>query len=223
MAKLGIITGTSPNDGTGDSLLEGAIKINSNFTEIYTTFGDGNNLTGVSTSNVATALTSISINNLSDVNSGSATTGQVLKWSGTEWQSSDDLAGISTTVGIITSTSFESNSTVGDGTDIGFATRYYITASGSSAYRFAGPGVLNTTNNPTFYLHRGFTYIFENSTGAMHPFRIQFTGTTTGVSTYISGIQTGVQIFTVPFDAPPSYEYQCTFHVLMKGTFNIVS
>jgi len=27
MAKLGISTGTTPNDGTGDSLLDGAVKL----------------------------------------------------------------------------------------------------------------------------------------------------------------------------------------------------
>jgi hypothetical protein len=35
MAYQGISTGTSPNDGTGDDLLTGAIKINSNFEELY--------------------------------------------------------------------------------------------------------------------------------------------------------------------------------------------
>lgn len=45
MAKLGISTGTLPDDGTGDSLLDGAVKINSNFNEIYTYFGNGSNLT----------------------------------------------------------------------------------------------------------------------------------------------------------------------------------
>ncbi len=44
MAKLGISTGSQPNDGTGDSLIDGAIKANSNFTEIYTTIGDGTTL-----------------------------------------------------------------------------------------------------------------------------------------------------------------------------------
>ena len=47
MAKLGISTGTIPNDGTGDALLSGAVKINSNFTEIYNRFGDGTNLTAI--------------------------------------------------------------------------------------------------------------------------------------------------------------------------------
>jgi hypothetical protein len=47
MAKLGISTGTTPNDGLGDNLLAGAVKINSNFSEIYTQFGDGTNLTAI--------------------------------------------------------------------------------------------------------------------------------------------------------------------------------
>ena len=46
MAKKIINTGTTDNDGTGDSLKVGAGKINDNFAEIYTTFGDGTNLTG---------------------------------------------------------------------------------------------------------------------------------------------------------------------------------
>jgi len=40
MAYQGISTGTSPNDGTGDDLLTGAVKINSNFEEIYNSLGD---------------------------------------------------------------------------------------------------------------------------------------------------------------------------------------
>ena len=44
MARQGIFTGFTPNDGLGDSLALGASKVNANFTEIYTTFGDGNNL-----------------------------------------------------------------------------------------------------------------------------------------------------------------------------------
>ena len=123
--------------------------------------------------------------------------------------------------GIVTAGSFVSDLIVGDGTDRGFCTRYYVTSNGASDYRFAGPGILNTANDPTLYLHRGFTYMFENSTGGSHPFRIQFTGTTTGVGTYVSGSTSGTQIFTIPHDAPNSYEYQCTAHASMKGTFII--
>ena len=133
--------------------------------------------------------------------------------------------GVTTNVsvtGVTTSNSFKSNDTTGDGSDVGFAIKYNITANGSSDYRFAGPGVLNTSNDPTLYLQRGFTYIFNNISGG-HPFRIQFTGTTTGVGTYVSGSQTGIQYFTVPHDAPANYEYQCTSHAGMKGSFIIPS
>ena len=44
MAKQGISTGTTPNDGTGDSLLGGAVKVNSNFDEVYGKLGDGTTL-----------------------------------------------------------------------------------------------------------------------------------------------------------------------------------
>ena len=127
--------------------------------------------------------------------------------------------------GITTSGSFVTDLIDGSGTSRGFCTRYYITANGSSSYSLAGPGQRNSVGNPTMYLMRGFTYMFENSTGGSHPFRIQYTGTTTGVGTYVSGQQSGVQIFTIPHDAPASYEYQCTVpsHTGMKGTFIIPS
>ena len=128
-------------------------------------------------------------------------------------------------VGIVTAGSFVTDLIDASGTSRGFCTRYYITANGSSSYSMAGPGQRNSVGNPTLYLMRGFTYMFENSTGGSHPFRIQFTGTTTGVGTYVSGSQTGVQIFTIPHDAPPNYEYQCTVpgHAGMKGSFIIPS
>ena len=44
MAYQGISTGTGPNLGDGDTLVDGAVKINSNFQEIYTALGDGNDL-----------------------------------------------------------------------------------------------------------------------------------------------------------------------------------
>ena len=41
MAKLGINTGSAPDAGDGDNLQQGAIKINSNFDEVYTLLGNG--------------------------------------------------------------------------------------------------------------------------------------------------------------------------------------
>ena len=44
MAKKQIGVGSSSNDGTGDTLRQGAVKVNANFNEIYSIFGDNNNL-----------------------------------------------------------------------------------------------------------------------------------------------------------------------------------
>ncbi len=127
--------------------------------------------------------------------------------------------------GIATATGFRSSATTGDGSDVAFAIKYYITSSGSSAYRFAGAGVLNSSNNPTLYFQRGFTYILENSTGGSHPFELRVTS---GGSAYapggqfLTGSTTGTQILTVPMDAPASIVYQCTIHGGMVGTINFV-
>ena len=59
MSKLGISTGTIANDGTGDSLLQGGVKINSNFSEIYNSIGDGTNINiGVGKTLITTVLSS---------------------------------------------------------------------------------------------------------------------------------------------------------------------
>ena len=61
MAKQSVGIGSSANDGTGDTLRDGAIKVNSNFDELYTALGND---------------TTIQV----DI-SGSPADGQVLKWS----------------------------------------------------------------------------------------------------------------------------------------------
>ena len=67
MAKQGINTGSAPNDGLGDSLLSGAIKINSNFSEIYNTIGNGTNL-GIA------SLSQINVSGVSTVGLGTTST-----------------------------------------------------------------------------------------------------------------------------------------------------
>ena len=172
-----------------------------------TFYGSGANLTGV---------TGTTINNNAD--------NRVITGSGTAntLEAESSLTYDGTT---LTATSYRSNTTTGDGSDIAFAIKYYITSSGSSAYRFAGAGVLNSSNNPTLYFQRGFTYIFENSTGGSHPFELRVTS---GGSAYapggqfLTGSTTGTQILTVPMDAPASIVYQCTIHGGMVGTINFV-
>jgi len=60
MARQGISTGALPNDGTGDTLLDGAVKINDNFVEVYDIIGDGTN-TFVGIVTQITAGTNVSI------------------------------------------------------------------------------------------------------------------------------------------------------------------
>ena len=40
--------------------------------------------------------------------------------------------------------------------------RWSLGASGTNHYTFTGPGLTGTVNDPTIYLSRGQTYIFEN-------------------------------------------------------------
>lgn len=62
MTKQIINVGITANDGTGDSLREGATKVNGNFNEIYSSLGNGSVLA---------------------VNTSGAESGQVLQWNGT--------------------------------------------------------------------------------------------------------------------------------------------
>ena len=101
-----------------------------------------------------------------------------------------------------------------------------IGANGSSAYRFTGPGVGSTDDNPTLYLYRGFTYRFANDTGASHPFKIRVSAGGAAVTDGVSGNDEGVQYYTVPMDlaAGTTYKYQCGIpsHAAMIGDLVIV-
>ena len=54
-------------------------------------------------------------------------------------------------------------------TDSDIQVAYTVTANGSSAYRFAGNGVVSTEDNPDLYLIRGQKYRFINNSGGSHP------------------------------------------------------
>ena len=97
MAKLGISTGITPNDGTGDSLLLGAIKINSNFSDIYTYFGDGTNLTSIGGT---WRNTSVGIHTLKNVGIGTTNPTSALT-----------VTGNGTFTGVVTATTFVGNVT----------------------------------------------------------------------------------------------------------------
>ena len=108
------------------------------------------------------------------------------------------------------------------------AGRWVLGASGSDHYTFTGPGLGHSTlNDPTLYLMRGQTYMFENKMIA-HPFRIQSTsngstGTQWNVGVTNNDVSNGVLIFEVPFVCPNTLYYQCTAHANMGGVLNIVT
>ena len=99
-----------------------------------------------------------------------------------------------------------------------------LNSSGASDYTFSGPGFTGAVNDPTLYVYRGFTYIFDNSVqGGAHPFRIQSTQGLTGTPyvTGQSGSGSNILYWTVPLDAPATLYYQCTLHSAMNGTINV--
>ena len=104
--------------------------------------------------------------------------------------------------------------------------RWSLGQSGGN-YRFTGPGLTGTVSDPTIYLSRGQTYIFENNSGG-HPFYIKTSiangGTNdaynTGVTNNGGGDGTEIK-FVVPHDAPDVLYYQCSSHATMAGTIYI--
>ncbi len=127
MAKLGINTGSAPNDGTGDSLIDGAIKVNTNFTEIYTAIGDGTTLAVPVTS--VSAGTGINVSgstgNVTITNTGIANTNN-LRTDFLEVSGISTLSGGLTVTGNATATQF-----VGGGANItGISTLNIVNYSG---------------------------------------------------------------------------------------------
>ncbi|BCU94163.1 MAG: hypothetical protein CM15mV4_1280 [Caudoviricetes sp.] len=108
-----------------------------------------------------------SLNGLSDVNTGTISTGNVLQYDGTAgaWVANnlDDIPGQP-------------------------VISWTLTANAQSHYIFAGEGFPTSAEDPTLYLIRGQSYVFKNRTGG-HPFRIQSTTATAGGGTqYNSGV-----------------------------------
>ena len=101
---------------------------------------------------------------------------------------------------------------------------FNITSNGAAAYRFAGGGVNASTDNPTVFVYRGFTYRFNNVTGAGHPFALRQTSGGTAVTEGVTGSDQGVQYWTVPMAlaAGTTYVYQCTLHPAMVGNLTVV-
>jgi len=100
---------------------------------------------------------------------------------------------------------------------------YTVTANGSSAYRFAGNGVVSTADNPDLFLIRGQKYRFVNNSGGSHPFQIRESDGGTAYSTGVTnnGASSGNIDFEPRNDSPSYLVYQCTSHGGMVGNIYI--
>ena len=108
-------------------------------------------------------------------------------------------------------------------TDSDIQVAYTVTANGSSAYRFAGNGVVSTADNPDLYLIRGKKYRFINNSGGSHPFQIRVSDGGSAYSTGVTnnGASSGNIDFAPTYDSPSQLVYQCTSHGSMVGNIYI--
>tara|TARA_B100001287_G_scaffold103773_1_gene87235 strand:- start:18 stop:2654 length:2637 start_codon:yes stop_codon:yes gene_type:complete len=185
--------------------------------------GGGTGITTASDTegNITINRSNIDLDDLADVTITSIQADQYLKWNGSAWINADVSAGIS-----ISSPSAGDmvyyNGSAWAATQ-GPVYYYTVTSNGSSSYRFAGPGVSATADNPNFTLYKGATYIFNNTTGSGHPFAIRTSNGGSSFTEGVTGSTTGTQVFTVPHEpSDTSLVYQCTIHGGMVGNLTIV-
>ncbi len=171
MSKLGINTGTTPNDTTGDSLLDGAVKVNTNFNELYSLLGDGNTLSvGVVTAITAGSGIDVSSasGNVTVTNTGGSgiTTENVVT-------NSLVVAGV-TTAGIVTGATY-----YGDGSNLSGITGFWESNdTGITTITNIGIGTTTASSALTVDGDANFTGIVTASS---------FSGAITGIATISSG------------------------------------
>jgi len=188
---------------------------------------------------------------LDDVSSTAPSSGQVLKWSGSEWAPAADSTSGGGGGGIALTDLSASTASASGGGSLAYnsstgvftftppalsgvyatvASVPYVALPDDQEFGVTASGSSAYTfsggatgNNPTLTLQRGKTYRFDvNASG--HPFAIRVSN---GGSAYTNGVenanaQVGAVYFTVPDGAPDTLYYQCTNHPAMIGTINII-
>jgi hypothetical protein len=166
MAKLGIFTGTSPNDTTGDTLSQGAVKINSNFSEIYNAIGDGTNITN--------SLSSIKVAGLSTFTNGPVLVGSGIQTGTSKLQVSGNTF-ITGSVGIGTTNPTTLLHVIGDGRFTGVVTALSFSGNSSSASYATTAGIA------TYATNAGTSTSVVGGIGSITQLRV------TGISTFTNG------------------------------------
>ena len=193
MAKQGISTGSSPNDGTGDTLLAGAEKVNENFNEVYTLCGDGTNLAP----GIVTAITAG--NNISISTAFGQVTVTALETTGISSYWNLNSTGINTVgrnVGIGTTTAVAGLTVLGGGRVSGFLTvtdglvvnaGSKITGETSIIGGLQATGITTFTSNSVNAVQFNVTGV---STFATSKTSTGFTTNTTNTNLNVTGVST---------------------------------
>jgi len=137
MALVGINTGSAANAGDGSTLRAGANIVNANFTEIYTYFGDGTNLTYTGGKWISV---NTGINTLSYVGIGTTNPTDALTVLG-----GANISGVATAtkfsgIGSFTDVVVSGSSTVNGNLHVGAALTFYGASGIMSASKFYGDG-----------------------------------------------------------------------------------
>jgi len=252
------IGGVNPSVGSfteldANSIVANTITANTEFSGTFV--GDGSNLTGITTTQITegsklfftngrvqSALGSISIDALSDIDitSSAPSNGNTLVWNSAISKfvpaenflqsdfdtaigntSIDDLVDVDTSsIPPSNGDTLVYNSTSSKWQPSTGQTSFSVTASGTSAWLFSGQGT-DSDANPDLYLLPGKTYTFDiDATGTS--FYINTSNTTGTGSAFNDGVtnngtDSGVITFTVPQDAPSELFYNAENQAAMNG------
>ena len=200
MAKQSIGVGSASNDGTGDTLRQGATKVNANFNEIYSVFGDANNLvsfaktSGISSdSNKLGGQDASYYTNLDNLTSGNLSNDQLpLEISGKQFQG--NLTG--NVVGIVTGSLVgTASSSVRSGLAYGLTATPDITVGDITATTLTG-NVVGDITGTAGYAHTAglgtYAFVAGLSTDSQRSVYSQLAGVST-----VSGYATTAGIATL--------------------------
>ena len=139
------------------------------------------NLLNASGTPTVTSPNNLNLNANTVAISTSATVGNNLTVTSTTTSANVNVTGIATVVNF----NATGISTIAQPSNTNAHSAWLVTANGSSAYRFTGPGQDGSDDDPDVYLVRGQRYIFTNNSGGSHPFHIRVAS---GGAAYSTGV-----------------------------------